>query len=639
VTTYISLLLCICISICSLSAQAYKKVNLQLEDELIDLVSLEDDHVHLITSKGIYDFNILTPAPLALLRDKRIRKTSQNYGHKDKVCFFPLKFGGYIAYNKNHKVVKLESGNLEDGILLQTRNGNKWLANNSLYKNIDGKWKHKDNITSFSSLSDGKTFKDNIWLSSKSEGVFRFDSALKVQQYTTSDGLFSDNCSALHVIDADNAIVGHQGAISIIGPEGIEKVNLKKELGSESILELEMDNAGKLWILTATKLLSLEEGTRKTIEIKLNRKEELVAIHLGSDQNIWALSDKSIYVIPNTEIKKYDVPRGSNHTGSILDFYQIREKNYLSDGQRVYSLTESENHWTVESKKKAPVTVIHDKKGNPSLIFKNNKGIKLSRKNAKQLKKLYIPETEEIINIDIIADRKYYSTKSNLYQVYILDVHENGTLVWLFCSKSIVALDKVKLATGKAEIVKVIPIYQELEKGQMYKLSDDEIWAMGTDQVFRINVNDPITKYTPKMQVYKVRNQEGDELDVDDSEINVKGSDFPISVSYNGTNFWTDNINYAYHLNYDGKNVSEWRNENAYKMNYLGTGKYTLNAKFKDDIYGVNVSAPKVSINVLQYGKNKAGSKKKWLPILAISSLILCCLYFLTRKKSKDKRN
>jgi len=726
VTTYINLVLCICVSICTVSAQAYKKVDIKLKDELIDLVSLEDDHVHLITSKGIYDFNILDPSPLALLKDKTIRQTSQNYSHKDKVCFFPLKFGGYVAYNKNHKVLKIESGNLEDGILLQTRNGHKWLANNSLYKNIDGKWKHKHNITSFSGLTDGKSYKDNIWLCSRSEGVYKFDYSLKMEHYDQAQGLLSNNCTALHVIDSDNAVIGHKGGLSTISPEGIEHIDLNNEIGTEPILELEMDNAGMLWILSSRSLISLENGHKKSVDLDLNDGEELVAIHLGSDQNIWLLSNQSLYVIPNTELKIYTIP-SDKQSESILDFYQIRDKNYLSDGRKVYSLAKGENNWNIEPKKEAPVTVINDKKGNPSLIFKNNKGIKLSTKNAKIIKKLSIPETEEIINIDLIKDRKYYSTKSNLYEVYanelkllshkedqfykvletengifafaqngiykvqddkivpllatyknatypfsrnqfqidnklfvaknnsiqiietlnesiqdvplrpleILDVHENGTLVWLFCSKSIVALDKGKLTNGKAEIVKVIPIYQQLDKGQMYKLSDDEIWAMGKDKVFRIKVNDPITAYTPKMFVYKVTNSEGEELSNTDNIINVQNSDFPLSVSYNGTNFWTDKINYAYHLNYDGKNISEWRSENTYEMNYIGPGKYTLNAKFKDDIYGVNVSASKVVINVNSEGRSGSHRKKKWLPIIVISSLILCCLYFLTRKRSE----
>lgn len=726
--TKIYLVICICASICQLSAQGYKKIDLDLDGEYIDIVSLEDDHVHLISSKGIYDFNILTPTPIAILKGKAITPGSQNYTYNDKVYFYPLQHDGYLSYYKNQKVLKLENGSLDDGIVIETRNGHRWLANNSLFKNVDGKWKHKLNITSFSTLTDGKAYKDNIWLCSRSEGVFKIDFDLKMEQYDIKKGLMSNKCTSLFVIDDANALVGHAGGYSKITPEGIEKVMLA-ELGSEPIIEMERDNVGKLWILTRTKLINCKDGHVTVTKLQLGSAEQLKGIHLGSDQNIWLLSNQSIYAIPNTEIEVYDIPRSNKNSSSLLDFYQIRKKNYLSNGKKVFSLDEKSNQWIAEKKKDAPANIIVDKDGHPNLIFKNNKGIKLNSKNAKLINKIAVPESEELVNINRIQGRSYYSTKANLYEIgsgelklvshkedlfykvvetdngifafaqngvykmqddkiipllatyqnttypftinqfqlgqklitikensiqaidiydesiqeipvrplEILDIKVNGTLVWLFCSKSIVALDKEKLSQGKAAISKVIPIYEDnLHEGQMYKQSDEEIWAMGTEKVFRINVNDPITSYTPKMKLFKILNSEGEELKASDGqEINVQSSDFPINLAYNGTNFWTDKISYAYHLNYDGKNISEWSAENSYTLNNQGSGRYTLNAKFKDDIYGVNVHAKEVVLKLSDYGGSTSSKgKKKWLPIIVISSLILCFLYFLTRRKS-----
>ena len=721
-------MICICINICQISAQGYKQIDLDQEGEFIDIVSLEDDHVHLINSRGIYDFNILTPTPIALLKGKAILPASQNYTSNDKVYFYPLKHDGYLSYYKNQKVLKLEHGSLDDGLVLETRNGHRWLANNSLFKNVDGKWKHKLNITSFSTLTDGKSHKDVIWLCSRSEGVFKIDFNLSKEHYDTNKGLLSNKCSALLVVDDEKTIVGHKGGYSRITPDGIEKVMLK-ELGDDLILEIEKDNSGKLWILTESKLISCKNGHVKITQLKLSSDEKLKGIHVGSDQNIWLLSNKSIYAIPNTEITVYDIPRASKKNKTLLDFYQIRKKNYLSDGKKVFSLDEKSDEWKTERKKDAPANVIVDKDGHPNLIFSNNKGIKLNSKNAKLLNKIAVPESEELVNINKIKGRSYYSTKANLYEIgagelklmshredlfykvvetdngifafakngvykmqddkitpllatyqntiypftvnqfqlgeklitikensiqaidiynesiqeipvrplEILDIKENGTLVWLFCTKSIVALDKEKLNQGKAEISKVIPIYQDnLKEGQMYKQSDEEIWAMGTDKVFRINVNDPITSYKPKMKLYQILNREGEELKRNgEQEINVQSSDFPINLVYNGTNFWTDKISYAYHLNFDGKNISEWSTDNNYELNNHGPGKYTLNAKLKDDIYGMNVIAEEVVLSLNDYsGNSSIKGKRKWLPIFVISSLILCCLYFLTRRKS-----
>ena len=117
-----------------LMGQSYKQVDINLDGTLLDLISLESDHIHLVTSKGIYDFNDLNPSPMALVKDKSILKPSQNFSRDDKISFYPLSRKDYICYDRHNSILRLGSGDLEGGMLFESRNGTKWMVNNSLYK-------------------------------------------------------------------------------------------------------------------------------------------------------------------------------------------------------------------------------------------------------------------------------------------------------------------------------------------------------------------------------------------------------------------------------------------------------------------------------------------------------------------------
>lgn len=219
----------------------------------------------------------------------------------------------------------------------------------------------------------------------------------------------------------------------------------------------------------------------------------------------------------------------------------------------------------------------------------------------------------------------------NLRPLHILDIKENGSLVWILCKKSLIAISKSELASGKIDIQKVIPLYHPpLTDGHLYKTHEDEIWIQSTDRLYRIDVNDPVIQYKPHIFLNNANTIDGQNIKPDGDRYEVQAEDLPIEFEFKSTNRWTDNINYAYYLNHEGKNTSEWTKGNIYEFNPTSNGKYTLTAKLKDDIYGVNIFNEDIHIHV--EGLEEAKPKKKplyWIPISILAGFLL---WFLVKK-------
>ena len=215
--------------------------------------------------------------------------------------------------------------------------------------------------------------------------------------------------------------------------------------------------------------------------------------------------------------------------------------------------------------------------------------------------------------------------------LHILDITENGSLVWILCKKSLIAISKSELAQGKIDIKKVIPLYHPpLIDGHLYKISEDEIWIQSADRLYRIDVNDPVIQYKPHLFLNNANTIKGSNLKPEGDSYEIHADDLPIEFEFKSTNRWTDNINYAYYLNHEGKNTSEWTKSNIYEFNPTSNGKYTLTAKLKDDIYGVNIFNEDIHINV--EGLVEARPPKKPLYWIPISILAVLLLWFVIKK-------
>jgi len=725
--TYLLLLLAGCAMCNVLIGQSYKSVDIDLPDELIDLVSFNNKHIHLVTSKGIYDFNDLIPSPLKLVNaEDPIQHPLQTYTRLDNHCYYPLKMGDFIFSDRNQKLRVEESGDLDRGLILVTRSGKKWLVNTSMFQHLHGKWQFTKSVGPKAGyIKDGKTYQDELWLIYEKGGVVKVDENKELRNYTKLDGLYDDNPTTISIAGDGSVFVGHKSGLSIITPNSVKSVELKLRSPIAKILEIEHDNNGKAWFLTNEGLYSYQDGKTTNVKIDLEPGEKVVSLLIAKDQNVYVLTSNRVLILPNTDLKKYNI-RNQNPKKEVVSFYQIRGNQYYSDSKNVYKLDKKEGDWIADRKKKVPRSIVHDVRNNPILVYKNNRGTCIDRNHAGVKYNVNVPEGENLQNLIRIDNKKYYATATNLYSsnysgfklisheedtyynvlhtingdyvfaqkgIYrleddqlkpllagynssfpystnqfvlidklvtfkehsiqlvntrnesiqelgmhplrILDIEQTETSVWLLCEKSMIALDKSQLYQGIIRTLKVIPTYLPLEEGQLHKPSDKELWAVGQKSIFKINIDDPVTIYKPSMILLKAEDKDGNILPEQvANDYSVKIDQMPIALTYVASNHWTDNITYTFHTNNEGRNLSEWKSENVYVLDEEKSGNYIITAKFKDDIFGMNMYAEPVTINVAEQIviSGQQGNKRR-IPFILISLLSLCILYVIFKSK------
>ena len=712
-----------------LNGQSYKSVDVDLSDELIDLVSLNNNHIHLVTSRGIYDFNDLIPNLIKKVdEDNPIRSPLQTYNRQNNNhSYYPLKMGNFIYSDRNQNLKIEESGDLEQGLILVTRSGIKWLVNTSMYQHLHGKWQFAKSVgPKASRILDGQTYQDELWLIYKNGGVVQVDENKEVRNYSKLDGLYDESPSTISIAGDGSVYVGHNGGLSIISQNNVEAVDLKLDNNRAEIIEIEHDNNGKAWCLTRRGMYTYQDKKVSKVNIDLDREEALVSIHIAKDQNVWVLTSNRVLILPNNNLEYYSVKNNSRNN-DILSFYQIRGNQYYTDNRDVYKLDKKNGKWQVDKKKKVPRNVVLDHNENPILLFKNNKGTCIHRNHAGVKYHVTVPEGEKLQNLINIEGKKYYATASNLYRsqyrdfklvshkedsyynvlysvngeyvfaqngiyrldddvmtpllasynnsifpystnqfllidklvtfkdnsiqllntrdesiqelgmhpIRILDIKQTETSVWILSEKSLIAIDKSQLYQGKIRTLKVIPIYQEFEEGQLHKFSKNELWAVGTDAILKIDVDNPVTIYKPSMMLMKAVDKNGKLLAQElKNEFSVKVAQLPVTLTYVASNHWTDNITYTFHTNNEGRNLSEWKSDNTYVLDEKKSGQYVISAKFKDDIYGMNIYAEPVTIHVAEQIviSGKKGNKHR-IPFILISLLSLCILYVIFKSK------
>jgi len=700
----------------SLCAQEYKRIDLEhLDGKLLDLISLENKQQYLVTSEGSYDVSNLMPEKVIDLKEVSILKANQKYTVNSLSHYYPITHGGYMSFEHNGTVKKLQTGDLSSGLIFRTRNGAKWMINNFLYQYKNRKWHFAKDLGIFGKYNDVIVYRDKSYLANTSEGLLIFDDHMELTQLKEEQGLVSNNCSSICVRSESEFYVGHRGAMSRSVNGQIEQIDLTEKLGFIPIVEMELDRSYNLWGLTSNNVFKYKDGQITVKELELESGELLISLQICDNQDIWILSDRAIYVIPNTSIKPYLLAR-ENKSREPADLYQIRNKLYYSDGYKVHAYNEADQNWQPARIKKVPQHIIADEYGHSNLMFSGYKGIRIHKQNARTMNSINVPENEDLNNICRIGSEKYFATRTSLFQVHgadykllshkedsyfkvikneaglyvfaqngiykmkkdkiepllasynheypefynqigeanklitiadnslhlidtdsesltvidlnplkVLDMKGNGLLVWVLCSKSLLGLEKSKLLQGKLEIVKSISLYENLKDAKLSKFSNRELWVSTKDKILKVNIDQPISPYAPNFDVHKIVSANNRKVSLDkNNKLAVSPEDLPLEITYSGANYWTDNIRYAYHVNFEGKNISEWKSEGTYTLSNSEPGRYIINAKFKDDIYGQNIEAPTIIIDVDTGPVVEAGHSRFLLvPILVISLLIL----------------
>lgn len=715
-----------------LGAQTQISFTPEVDGELLDLVSYEE-RVQLVSSQGLYDLNLTETQLVQSLGDREILKPLQATNPHQKRMYYPLSDSSLVVLKRSRLITQLES---QQGIFLKTSGGNTWLVTDSIY--LDKGENRYDGFEAFESFNppgqyytDGAAIDNQILLSTAELGVIKITRPkgtddYKIHHYNESNGLYSNHATTLQIFNKDEFGVGHPDGVSFVSYGKVRYQDLSTHATSP-VIQMAKDQTGRYWAATEDRLFLIFKKGYRPVDLQLEMNEDIRRIVLRPDNSLFVMTNERIHIVPYIQEEELEVVN-SNQKQPVC-YYSIRNKNYYSDGQMVYCLRPEDETWEPHPKKQAPLRTIKDARGNTTLVFKNNKCLKLSGRSATRLSKFSIPDGEELVNICKIGTSKYYCTGSNLYEgnnahfklindqndrfykvieseekkyafgatgIYlidgeevspllasyknsrfpltynqflsdgklvtfdennlkildeatqgmvdvnvsplkILDIKEVDAEVWILCKKSLLAVRKSTLLEGKFDIIQVIPHYKELEKGTLELEGDSKMVIVSNNSIIKVDLEERQTYVEPTIRIAKVKTVDGNVIKATKGQFLLSADDLPVQFQFCSDNYWTDNIKYSYHVNHDGKNSSEWKQVNLFNFDADENGKYTLVAKYKDDIYGSKVTSKPILINVSDFLEDEQvelSTTVKPSPIILISLLLLCSIVFLWRKFS-----
>jgi len=719
---------CLCTG---LVAQANVKLTPDVKGELIDIVPCGSKLV-LVSSYGIYDLNLQQTQLIQSLGDREILPPLQTQNPHQRKMYYPVSDSSLIALSNSTLTTELQSS---QGIYLKTSQGDTWIVTDSIMMDEgESSFQEFEKFKAFNPESqyytDGATHENSILLSTVELGVVKITrpkatSEYKIKMYDESSGLLSNHCTTLSIFGKDHYGVGHPEGISIIQYGKARYQSLSTHVTSP-IIHLTQDYDDKIWAATAERLFLIYDQGYEPVDIDLQFNEEIRRIVVRPDNCLFVMTNSSIHIIPDNQRK--ELPRFIENEAGRVNYYCIRNKKYYSNGNLVYCLNRGNNTWEPHPRKRAPQRIIKDEKGHTTLVFDNNKCLKLSDRTATRLSKFTIPDGEDLNNINAIGKNKYYCTGSNLYEgnnqhfkliseendqfykvietengnrfafgakgIYaiddttatpllasyknsdfpfsynqfatkaklvtfdkqsikiidehtlapidinvtpleILDIKQVENQLWVLTKKSLISLRLPALLEGRMDITHVNPHYKNVDEGQLEMEGKSELLIITKEGITMLDLDEIMSYTEPSMRLAKVESEDGDILRSSKGQYQIHAADLPVQFQFCSDNYWTDNIKYSYHVNHNGKNSSEWKQENLFTFEAKQNGKFTLVAKYKDDIYGSQVTSEPILINVSGYEAEspiELASGPNLTPFIVISLLLLWLIVFCWRK-------
>lgn len=718
---------CLC---AGLVAQANISFTPQVDGELIDMVPYQNRLI-LVSSNGIYDLNLKETRLIQTLGEREIFKPLQNVNPQQKRMYYPVSDSSMVALHRGKLRKELQYG---QGIYLKTTDGDRWLISDTIA--LD---QARTDIREFRKFeqfnppgqyyTDGATYENNILLSTAELGVVKISkpkgtSDYKVKIYNEQAGLLSNHCTSLRIFSKDHFAIGHPEGISVV-QYGRARYHSLSMHATSPIIQVALDHSDRYWAATSDRIFLITGNDYEPLDLNLDYNEEIRKILVRPDNSLLVMTNSNLHIIPDLYRKKYQIV--NKREDRPVSYYSIRNNKYYSDGKTVYCLDKAKDNWEPHLKKAAPQRIIKNDAGHTTLVFKNNKCLKLSDRTASRLSKFSIPDGEDLININQIGSNKYYCTGSNLYEgnnqhfklineendvfykvletekggryafgakgIYaiednemtpllasyknskfplsnnqfatdgklvtfnkqsikiideessapidvnvapleILDIRQLEGQVWVLSKKSLISLRKSSLLAGRFDIINVIPHYQELEQGTLEIEGDKRMVIVTESNIFQLKLDELHPHQEPTIRIAKVETAAGNILQASRGSYEINEADLPVTFDFCSDNYWTDNIKYSYHVNHNGKNSSEWKKENIFSFDAVQNGKFTLVAKYKDDIYGSQVMSDPILINVSGFPEelpSELSAGPNHTPFIVISLLLLCSVLLFGR--------
>ena len=187
-----------------------------------------------------------------------------------------------------------------------------------------------------------------------------------------------------------------------------------------------------------------------------------------------------------------------------------------------------------------------------------------------------------------VIDLRSQSLQSiNLAPLKILDIVEKQDAIWVLTKKSLISIRKNDILMGEKVISSVLPLNQTLEKANLVNGAlDNQVYIAGQSQLIEADLDAAISDYASQMHLVYIADKNGKQVVSEEGVITVGMGDLPLTLSYSPNTYGSTSAKYSFHLNHKGKNNSVWKNDGQYEFDVAESGKYTLVAKYVDDIYG-----------------------------------------------------
>ena len=244
--------------------------------------------------------------------------------------------------------------------------------------------------------------------------------------------------------------------------------------------------------------------------------------------------------------------------------------------------------------------------------------------------------TFDMSAIKVVDLHNKTSKNINMAPFKVLDLIDKEDQVWVLTQKALVSISKNALLDGERIITSVVPIHQSLSEAQLVNSDlDNQLYIAGINQLIEVDLEEATSDFTSEMHLLYTTDKDGKRVvPQDDGILEVNMSDLPLTLSYSSNIYETAKAKYSFHLNHKGENNSQWQNDGHYEFDVEEAGRYTLVAKYVDDIYGSKYLAKPTQLYVNKETVIATTSTVSWwrLPLILITLLLLGSGWWLKGK-------
>jgi len=557
---YISLL--IIVFLYAIDTYAQSEYTIPLPDNIvaIDIISIDDDYIHIVSQNGIYEINGSSISDYLTFDDMDIThnlsETHLSYLN-DKHHSYPILQGGYISIINKDSIVRSH-------------------ANDLLYKSTSAQ---KDKSNKVSTLINQHEIKAVI------KTYESLDSSIKI---LTKEKLYTLSNNALSVD---------------------YKVN---DDTTEELISLHVDGNNNTWILSNQRVIALTPKYLHHYDLpKANRTYQLYKIRdrvycsnglqvmqkfndtwqvrpgLRAPQNVIIDSIGNPYLVYKNNAEKLSkinarlLGRTDNFHGELIeDINSI----YVCTSKSVYknnvTINNSTDHYYKSITENGNVIII----GQSGIYTYTNNNFELL-KSANILKsKNYFLEDGHI----------FYFTDNTINHVEVEQPGNEGTLALskskildfisihnqliILTSRSVLYLDKKALLRDIIKINKAIPLSPHLADATLNNI-DGNIWISTCENLSLINDNLAAGLHPPTLSLMGKANQNN------------------ITTTLKSNNFYSENINYTYYINSPKGTKTIWTKDPNINIDQDLNSDVNIIAKMSDDVFAQDIYSNGITIN------------------------------------------